>query len=305
MYPLQRILVCLDLSPIDQTLMEYTAHLSKALPNAKVYFIHVSKKLEIPEEIKKMFPNITGPADEALEKGINDEASKYFVNKCDTPYEAVVKDGNETEQILKWSQVKEIDLIVMGLKKSLKGSGTNAAKITAICHASVLFVPENASFKLEKVMVPVDFSKNSAMAVDVAMALKKLGNVEVLLQNVYKVPVGYHYTGKEYVDFAIIMKHNAEKQMKTFLNACQINEDDVIQVFNLDEDDKPADVIFTEAKVQAADMIILGSKGRTMVAALLMGSVAVELLRANKEIPYMIVKDKKANMGFMQAFKNL
>lgn len=305
MYPLQRILVCLDLSPIDQTLMEYTAHLTRVLPEAKVYFIHVSKKLEIPEEVKNMFPNITGPADEVIEKGISDEASKFFVNNCDTPFEVVVKDGNETEQIIKWAQVKEIDLIVMGLKKSLKGAGTNPAKITGICHSSVLFVPENASFKMERVLVPTDFSVNSAMAVEQALTLKKATKVEVLLQNVYKVPVGYHYTGKEYVDFAIIMKHNAEKQMEKFVKTNNIPEDDVTPIFNLDEDDKPADIIFTEAKAQHVDMIILGSKGRTMVAAMLLGSVAVELLRVNKEVPYMIVKDKKANLGLVGAFKNL
>ncbi len=305
MYALQRILVCLDLTPIDQTLMDYTAHLTKVLPEAKVYFIHVSKKLEIPEEVKKMFPDITGPADEALEKGIKDEASKYFVTKCDTPFEVVVKDGNETEQIIKWAQVKEIDLIVMGLKNTLKGAGTNAAKITSICHSSVLFVPEQTPFKMEKLMVPTDFSKNSAMAVEQALALKKITGAEILLENAYTVPVGYHYTGKGYVEFAIIMKHTAEKHMAKFMKKFNFDENEVKTVFNLDEDDKPADTILVEAKVQSADMIILGSKGRTMVAALLMGSVAVGLLRINKDIPYMIIKDKKANMGLLEAFKNL
>jgi len=158
---------------------------------------------------------------------------------------------------------------------------------------------------MERVLVPTDFSVNSAMAVEQALTLKKATKVEVLLQNVYKVPVGYHYTGKEYVDFAIIMKHNAEKQMEKFVKTNNIPEDDVTPIFNLDEDDKPADIIFTEAKAQHVDMIILGSKGRTMVAAMLLGSVAVELLRVNKEVPYMIVKDKKANLGLVGAFKNL
>lgn len=305
MYPLNRFLVCLDLTPIDQTVMEYTASMTKEIPGSKVYFVHVSKKLEIPEEIKKSFPNITGPADEAIAAGIEEQAEEFFRKNCNTPYEIVVTDGNATEQILKWSQVKEIDVIVMGLKRSLKGAGTNASKITSICHASVLFVPEKSAFQLKRILVPTDFSKNSFMALEQAFVLKSTYQSEVILQNVYRVPVGYHYTGKEYVEFAILMKHTAEKQMAVFLKKHNVNREEVKQLMTLDEDDKPADIIFNEAQAQDVDIIVLGSKGRTMAASLLMGSVAVDLLRLNKEVPYMIIKDKKSNMDFLQAFRKL
>lgn len=305
MYPLKQIIVCLDLSPIDRTLMEYTAHLTKVLPGAKVYFIHVSRKLEIPEEIKKSFPDITGPADEVLKKGIMESVEEHFVVHCDTPYEVEVKDGNSTEQIIKWSQVKEADLIVMGLKKTLKGSGTNASKITSVCLASVLFVPENISFKLERVIVPSDFSDSSALALEQALLFKKSTHAEILLQSVYKVPTGYHYTGKSYSEFALIMRRNTEKEMNTFLKKLKVHEGEIKKVLNLDEDDKPTDMILQEAGVFQVDMIILGSKGRTMSASLLMGSVAVSLINKNKDIPYMIVKDKKANMSFLEAFNSI
>ena len=305
MYPLKQIIVCLDLSPIDQTLMEYTAQLTKVLPGAKVYFIHVSRNLEIPDEIKKTFPGIIGPADEVLKKGISDSVEENFASNCDTPYEVEVKDGNSTEQIIRWSQVKEADLIVMGLKKTLKGSGTNASKITSICLASVLFVPESISFKLERVIVPSDFSDSSALALEQALAFKKSTHAEVLLQSVYKVPVGYHYTGKSYSEFAVIMRRNAEKEMNTFLKKLKLHEGEIKKVLNLDDDDKPADMILREAIVFRVDMIILGSKGRTMLASLLLGSVAASLINKNKDIPYLIVKDKKANMSFLEAFNSI
>jgi len=305
MYALNRFLVCLDLTPIDETVMEYTALMTKEIPGSKVYFIHISRKLEIPDEIKKSFPDITGPADEVIASGIDQEAIKFFRKHCDTPYEVVVKDGNATEQILKWSQVKEIDMIVMGLKRSLKGEGTNASKITSICHASVLFVPEKSPFQLKRLLVPTDYSKNSFMALEQAFVLKNTYQSELILQNVYRVPVGYHYTGKEYAEFAVLMRQTAEKQMSVFLKKNKVADEDVRQLMTLDEDDKPADIIFKEAQNLDVDLIILGSKGRTMAASMLMGSVAVDLLRLNKEVPYMIIKDKKSNMDFLQAFRKL
>ncbi len=305
MYPLKRFLVCLDFSPIDRTLIEYVAGLTAGIPDAKLYFIYVSKRLEVPEEIKKSYPGITGPADEILEKEMESLVGKHFDGKSAASVSIAVKDGNVTEQILKWSQVKEIDVIVMGLKSSMKGSGSNPAKITSVCHATVLFIPENAKYQLQTVIVPTDFSANSLMALEQALEMKKLVQCRILLQNVYTVPVGYHYTGKEYAEFAVIMKHNAEKQMSNFIRKNNISPDDVQTLFSIDDDEEPADVIYMEAQAQNVDLIILGSKGRTSAAAFLLGSVAVNVLRLNKTVPYMIVKDKKSNMGFIEAFKNL
>lgn len=305
MYPLKRFLVCLDLSPIDKTLLEYVAALTSKTPDAKVYFIHVSKRFEVPEEILKSFPGISGPPDEILEKEIEASIEKYFKPFSGAAVDVVVAEGNATEQILKRSQLKEIDLIVMGLKNKLKGSGSNPAKIASVCRSSVLFVPENMRFELRRILIPTDFSAHSAMAYEEALEVCKSNPCEIILQNVYRVPVGYHYTGKDFAEFAIIMKHNAEKQMKDFLRRIKTTEENVKTLCSIDDDEKPADVIYQEAQAQQADLIILGSKGRTTAAAFLVGSVAVNLLRLNKTIPYMIVKDKKSNMGFFEAFKNL
>jgi len=305
MYPLKRFLVCLDLSPMDKTLLEYAAALTSKTPDAKVYFIHVSKRFEVPEEIKKSFPGVTGPPDEILEKEMEASVEKYFKPSSQAAVDLAVAEGNATEQILKWSQLKEIDLIVMGLKNKLKGSGSNPAKIASVCRSSVLFVPENARFDLKRILIPTDFSTHSALAYEEALEVCRDSSCQLIFQNVYKVPVGYHYTGKDYAEFAIIMKRNAEKQMKDFLRRIKVSEESVKTLCSIDDDEKPADVIYQEAQAQQADLIILGSKGRTTAAAFLVGSVAVNLLQQNKTVPYMIVKDKKTNMGFFEAFKNL
>lgn len=305
MYPLKRFLVCLDLSPMDKTLLEYIGGLTGHTPDAKIYFIHVSKRFEVPEELKKTYPGITGPADEIIENEIENSVNSYFTPLAPATTEIVIKDGNTTEQILKWAKVKEIDLIVMGQKNRLKGSGSSPGKITSVCSSSVLFIPENSQCKLKKILVPTDFSENSAMALETAFGFQKQNNCEVLVQSVYRVPTGYHYTGKEYSEFAVIMRKNAEKDMDVFLKKHNISKEDVRILFSIDDDDKPADVIYEEAQAQHADLIILGSRGRTAAAAFLLGSVAVNLLQHNKTTPYMIVKDKKSNMSFIEAFKNL
>jgi nucleotide-binding universal stress UspA family protein len=73
----------------------------------------------------------------------------------------------------------------------------------------------------------------------------------------------------------------------------------------LDDDDSPADKIFGFASDQKADMIVMGSKGRTGLSSILLGSVAEKVIKYDSDIPLMIVKEKGENMGFLKALLNI
>ena len=57
--------------------------------------------------------------------------------------------------------------------------------------------------------------------------------------------------------------------------------------------------------MKKGDLIVIGSKGRTRAASLLLGSVAVKLLDMNCYMPMIIVKNQQKNMGFLQALFRL
>ena len=73
----------------------------------------------------------------------------------------------------------------------------------------------------------------------------------------------------------------------------------------LDDDPHPADKIYKTGKEMGVDMIILGSKGRTSAAAFLIGSVAEKLVMENSDIPLLLVKKGKENLGFLDALFKL
>jgi len=59
--------------------------------------------------------------------------------------------------------------------------------------------------------------------------------------------------------------------------------------------------LLEEANKIDADMILLGSRGRTKSAAILLGSVAEKLVMVNNVLPMLIFKKKGETVGFFEA----
>jgi len=304
MYKIERLLIALDLTEMDEILIRYTSHLAKFLKSEKVYFIHVAKDLELPEDLRKNYPDLMAPSDESMADSINKVIEKAWDSGFDCEKVIEIKEGDPSDQILKWVNIKDIDMMVMGRKRQLKGGGIVPQKIAKVAQTSLMLVPENFSFKLEKIVVSVDFSKHAKLAVEEALAISEGSDIKLTLVNVYTVPSGYHKTGKDYDEFATIMKGHARIDFKEFVEKNNFPQDLDCQ-YVLDNDDSPADKIFGFGSDQKADMIVMGSKGRTGLASILLGSVAEKVIKYDSDIPLMIVKEKGENMGFLKALLKL
>ena len=173
MLQLNRILIGLDLTELDKTLIQYTRYLTKIFDIDKVYFIHVAESLHLPEEITTKYPNLIAPVDETIKRDITASIDQYFTNKNNIEYSIIVREGNPTDKILSWSDIKEIDLMILGKKNKLSGSGVLPGKLVKMGHCSVLFLPENSNPEITRVLVPVDFSSSSKVLLSLAANFQK------------------------------------------------------------------------------------------------------------------------------------
>lgn len=303
MYQVKRILVGLDLSEMDKKLLTYTSLLVKLFDIEMVYFLHVAKSLDIPAKVSDKYPDLLAPIDETLENTIKENIKQYFTGSC--KYDVEVREGNAEDTMLRWADIKEIDLAVMGRKLEMKGSGILPGKLARTIHCSIMMVPEGAKEKISKVLVPVDFSKTSSLAFQEALTIKEITGAQIMVQNSYEVPSGYHLSGKSYEEFAEIMKSNAYEDAVEFIGREKVKPSEVEITLTLDEDDDPAKKAYDVASEKEADLIVIGSKGRTGIASILLGSVADKMTRYDTNIPLLIVKDKKENLNFLQALLKL
>lgn len=303
MYKIERVLVALDLTEMDEVLIRYISTMAEHFQTEKIYFFHVANTFELPEEVRKNYPDLLAPTDESFKRTMEMEINEHWASDYSCEKVVEITEGNATDKLLKWIDVKVVDLIVMGRKRSLKGSGVLPQKIAKVAHSSVLLVPETVNIGLKKLVVPVDFSKHSKLAVEEALEISAKTGAEIQLLNTYDIPSGYHRTGKSREEFAEIMKQNAKKDLEKFIKRNDFREDLKCE-FILDED-SPADTIFTFAKGQNADLIVMGSKGRTEMASMLLGSVTEKVINYDTDIPLLVVKEKDENMGFFKALMKI
>ena len=301
----ERMMVCLDLSDMDETLLKYASMAVKAFTIQKVYFCHVVNSMELPKEIAHKYPNLLAPIDETIEKEIEYSLSQYFEAPEAVETRITVVSGKITDEIIKSSKTKLIDLLVVGRKKNFKSTGLDERKIAKGCPTSVLMVPEEPRFELNQIMVSIDFSKHSQKAFELGIAIQKNSGAKLLSNHVYKVPTGFHSSGKSYDEFAEIMLENTKKECQKFFAKMDLEGVDFDHTYMLDDDTKPADKIYASAKEADVDMIILGSKGRSAAAAFLLGSVAESLLVEDEDIPLFIVKMDDENQSFIKTLINL
>ena len=296
---MKRILVCLDRGKMDEHVIQYAALMADVLQSQRVYFIHVVK--DVGSKSDPFKEPMT--SDQHIVKEIDKLILEHFKSKVET--KVVVKKGNSVKKIIRFAHLNRIELIILGKKPLEESTKTHTAKVTNSSRCSVLLVPSKASCQLKKVMVPLDFSVNSRMALTKTMEIKQNHDFELMLQHVYFVPTGYHASGKSYEEFAEIMERNARNEYKKFMKGNEFEIDQYEMFYTLDDDSKPSDRIYKIGSQQGVDLIILASRGRTPAAALLLGSTAVGLIKYNDDIPYLIVKDKKENMGIFEAIGKL
>jgi len=302
MYQLKRILVCVDLSAMDEDVIRYAAEMAKITEADSVYFLHAAKDLNLPEELADKYQDVLAPVDETLKHQVQDTVDKYFSKQNGTDIEIDILEGKPTDTVLKFAKRKNVDLIVLGKHTSKGKPKINQGKIAELSHCSVLFVPKGADIQVHSIMVAADFSDNAKRAMEQAIHIKeKKKDVTIYSHHVYTVPHGYHKTGKSYEEFAEIMKGHAENDSHKFFKKHELDESICEKHYTLSEDDKIHDELNDFAVDKNTDMIMIGSQGRTAAASILLGSVAEQILHYENNIPVFIVKKKNDNMSFFEA----
>jgi nucleotide-binding universal stress UspA family protein len=128
-------------------------------------------------------------------------------------------------------------------------------------------------FPIRTILVPTDFSENSAAAFKFAQALAHDHGARLLVVHVKPIPTIVYGSGVVPPE-----PENAEAMLRDQLHTWQPEDPNIETEYRLIEGDAAPEILEL-AEETDCDLIVLGTHGRTGLTRLLMGSVAETLVR--------------------------
>jgi len=294
----KNILLALNLTEMDSPVIQFASIISRMAELDNIYHVHVNRSLHIPDKIREKYPQLQ-PLKQFSESAMQEKSIKHFENKDFDSSHFKAIEGNPLKELLSDIARKDIDLVLLGRKTDVKGTHLLPVKIARKAPCSVLVVPEGITPSIKKILVPIDFSQNSFRAVDVAVAFAaSKPQVSIQFLHVYQLPIGYSKTGKTDVQFGEIMKSNAIKSYIDFIKKIDLKEVPTSVEFVLNE--KPAEAIKDAIDKDKIDLVVLGARGMSENAGILLGSVTENLLLTTN-VPLIAVKKKGEGLKFLEA----
>ncbi|KAA9325158.1 universal stress protein [Adhaeribacter soli] len=284
MITIDAMMVCLDLSDLDEKLVAFSRSVCERLQVRKVYFVHNIKLYELADDFREMLGDLD--LGKEVESNIADIVSEQFGNITD--YEILVGQEPITGLILA-DLVKryKVKLTLLGKKMSDKGTGTQGIKLLRILPCSVLVLPETASFNIRKVLVPIDFSENSLHALRLSKALSDQLQLQLETMHVYRLPTQF---------FPLISEEEAVKKavevVKGKFAGLQKRHPEIAGVpFTLVRaaNKNIAERIALHLQKGHHDLLVLGLKGNNAMPGLSLGSVPTEVYNSDLKVPLWLV----------------
>lgn len=292
------IAVGLELNYNDRTLLQSIKRLKVWMNPKQITLVNVNSKSSIPKEILEKFPQ--------MEENLNIELFQEKVNEInqETLKDPLVQlkclDGDVVSELTKFSSNKNVDFLIIGKRNNHYQQSINYNKLVRKADSNILMIPDNYPLMLNKVLIPIDFSEYSIESTNFCIDLVKNKYSHLIFQHVYTVPQSYNKTGKSFVEFAKIMKQNAEKEFETFKSKIKDLDQVSYEVtYTLNQTNEHYKEIMSEARKQNTNLIILSNKGHSALGSLMLGSTAESLLNHEQEIPVMLIKQKNKKISWI------
>lgn len=289
---LKNLLVCTDGSEYSEGAVREAIRLAKTT-GATLTALSV---IDFNPEFQALAPDLVDKMEAEIRKHLNEVKEKAAVESIEVqaftllstaPYIGIAREAEKVGA----------DLIIMGrrgktgLKRLLMGSVTKRVIGHAPC--SVLVVPREARIECKKILCATDGSVYGNSAAAQAVGIAKRCAAELTFISVVHVETTSPF------DIVHSQMHRdliAENELRAAESAMKSAKEQADKE-NVKCDDmvlagKSYEVIVTTAREKGADLIVIGSHGRTGVDRLLMGSVA-ERVVGNASCAVLVVKAPK------------
>ncbi len=291
------LLVVFNQNASDRSLLQFLENWIKTYSVDELIFLYVLPKNIMLGSLQDEEVNKVNQAHIAkVEKELQD----FYNYETKLVHRLVVREGDALELILAEERKLKPDLIVIASQKD-KVHQIRLMNLVRLSVCSILVIPEIATLqKIERIMVPIDFSPASILAFQMAVRLgiKNDLQTELLLWHAYQHPdFSVYKVSRNPLNFKAMLESNRMDAFEVFVNENGGAYPDEKMKMTLCDRELPgiAHYILKFADESRADLIIMGPKGHSKVELLLMGSVTESTLTHSYRVPVLVVKDSAIN----------
>lgn len=256
---IEKLLLATDGSEFSKSAIREAINLAK-ICSSKVIAVSVVKT---NPEFEDLAPQVIEKAEKEAREHL--ELIKTRASKEGVDCEIIVHRGEEPFQdIVDEAEKNQVYLIIMGthgrtgLKRLMMGSVT--AKVIGHAPCNVLVVPLNAKIECKNILMATDGSKYSEAAASQAIGIAKRCGGSLTVISVASS------------DAEILSAEDYVKEVS------ELAKKEGIKTDGLAVKGKPYEAIIETSKKKRADLIVVGSHGRTGLDRLLMGSVTERVI---------------------------
>ena len=282
----QRILIAVGADESDLDLIRYARILAAMSHGVECHFLHV---LGWPGRNRSEAPPLTHEqARRRLEQAVTDNfgAGRGVTSQ--------VLHGNLVDSVLETAIESAADLILVGHSSGKSGRRALARRLAMRAPCSVWMRPEGSAPGIRRVLAAIDYSSHSAYALSVAAHVaRSAGNASCMALHVY-------------FDEAVVRAEDAQDTARTRERESYERFTAPLDLAGLSVEplfEEGADVAHAVGRVAGragADLVVMGSRGQSASASILLGSESEHVLMES-HIPVLIVKRHGERIGLLQA----
>ena len=267
----RNMLVAIGATDADASLLQYAAMLQRMLPDLAIHGVHIAAADQTPPPCF-----------------LHDRYSPVLPKASWEVLHGDVLDG-----LIDCSASRGSDVVLLGHSgRHRKRSLARRLAMKAPC--SVWMVPDGSPPSLNAILAPVDLSKPSADTLDLATALaERAGLDECCALHIY-----FNDVLVTFEEFEEVLIENKEQAFDLFVAPIDLHGIHARPLFI--ESAHVAQTILNVAVEQKFDLIVMGTRGRSASAAVLLGSETEQVI-IDTTVPVLAVKHRGARLRLRQA----
>jgi len=273
----------------DRTLLvatDFSTRSDRALRRAVLLAKDIDARMRLVHVVDNDQPLRIVKAERLAASEILDEQARSIVSRDGLDCEALIVEGDPFEGITSAADDFRADLVIIGphRRQALKDVfvGTTAERVVRSSRCPVLMANGVPAGAYRHALVAVDFSPCAA---DALRAVTDLGigrSVAVSVVHVFEAPgtsamMRGSVDADRVADYLEGEQDSASRKLDAFLSSTGM---DPIGRFVRQVDTSVATSVTDAALEASADLIVVGTSGRSGIANLLLGSVAQQVLRS-------------------------